>query len=188
MVEGKIIAYDLPSENMTVYNQRNELKDRARAVRVYCVSKLHSLGLQCTESVIIVSPSRINMVDTAIDRVQAKFEDLNELLRSQGLNLNLRPQVEVIEITPVQREQFTRLAERRLTERLDESIDNVSRLIDSIAEITEVARRRVIRYRLTRLGSEWRTIQSLANELGIQLGSDFEYLIDLIDQAERRVR
>jgi hypothetical protein len=42
MVEGKIIAYDLPSENMTVYNQRNELKDKARLN--FLLERLQALG------------------------------------------------------------------------------------------------------------------------------------------------
>jgi mevalonate kinase len=127
------------------------------------------------------------MVETVLARVEGKYRELHEFLRNQGLHVELEPRIEVIDITPVQQQQFTRLAERRLIERLDISIDNVSRLIDSIAEITEEARRRTLRYRLTRLGVEWRTIQGLASELGIRLTEDFRYLIDLIDEAIRRV-
>jgi len=54
----KAIVYDLPSENMRIYTD-GEVRDRVRAVRVRSTQLLHGLGVQCTESVILVPSTRV---------------------------------------------------------------------------------------------------------------------------------
>jgi hypothetical protein len=187
-ITGKIVVYDLPSEQMRIYLTHPEAQNRARAVRIACTERLHALGLQCTESCIIVAESRARAIEPVRQYVYDKYAQLNSYLESQHLGVSVEPQVEVISITPDQREQFTRLAERRLIERLDQSIDRIAGVIESIDEITEEPRRRSLRYRLTQLNREWQTIQDLASEMGINLASDFSYLMDLIDEASRRTQ
>jgi hypothetical protein len=184
---GKIVVYDLPSEQMRIYQAYPEAKNRARAIRVSCTERLHSLGLQCTESVILVAQSRARAIETVQQYVSDKYQQLNSFLESIHLGTNVVPHVEVIDIVREQQEQFRRLAETRLVEKLDEAIDRLASILENIDQITEEPRRRSLRYRLTQLNREWNTIQSLASELGISLGEDFGYLVDLIDEAERRV-
>jgi hypothetical protein len=73
-------------------------------------------------------------------------------------------------------------------QRIDETVERISGLLETIHEITEEARRRTLRYRLNRLAREWNTINELARELGIDLTRDIEYLISLIEDASRRAR
>jgi len=178
----KIVVYDLPSENYKIF-QQNDLFEKVRNVRVKCVYKLHSLGLQCTESVILVSPSRIHQINEVIAEVEEAYTRL-----SGEVNVNfLIPVIRVLDLTREQQETFTLLAKRRLVETIDSTINRISELIDCIEEITEETRRRTLRYRLNQLKREWNSILEASRELGIDVFRDLEYLIDLIDDARGRL-
>jgi len=75
----KIVVYDLPSENYKVLKGTG-LEAKVRSVRVGCVERLHRLGLQCTESVIIVNPRRLSEVEATIETVNRKYEALRNLV------------------------------------------------------------------------------------------------------------
>jgi len=182
----KIVVYDLPSENLKILENAPE-KDRVRNVRVQCVTKLHSLGLQCTESVIIVSPSRVSRVGEVIEKVSQKYEGLRRELSHLALPNNFEPIIRVLDLTREQQETFTLLARRRLVTVIDSAINRINETIMAIEEITEEARRRALRYRLRQLRREWETIHEASRELGIDVSRDLEFLIDLIDDARRRL-
>jgi len=180
--ETKAVVYDLPSENQL--RLPAELKAKVRNIRVQCTYALHKLGLQCTESVILVSPHRVSQIEETIREVREAYE---ALARREGLD-NFEPQIYVIPIYQTQYQPMRNLAVRRLQERLDESIDRISRVLETIDEITEEARRRQLKYRLNQLRREWLTIQQIANELGVDVSRDLEYLLELIDQARGRIQ
>ena len=183
----KVVVYDLESENMRLFDQSN-VKDLVRAARIRCVQLLHSLGVPCTESVILVAPNRTDMVSNVIARVNQIYEQLNEQLRANGFNVRLKPIIEVLNLTTVQVTRLIPLAERRLLSSLDRAIDHVSRLIDELEAITEAARLRRVKANLRRLANNWSRIFDMARRLGIDVSRDYEALVDLIDEAIRRCR
>jgi len=180
---GKIVVYDLPSENLSLFRGL-DVRETIRNTRIRCVYRLHSLGLQCTESVILVPPTHVHRIDEIIDYVSHEYNELSRTLAMPSFV----PLIRVLDITQEQREAFKDVAKRRLVERIDEGIERISGLIDEIDEITEPSRRKRVYYQLNSLRVEWLSIREVAGELGIDRGLEFSYLIDLIDQARQRLR
>ena len=178
----KAVVYDLESENLTVFNNTN-MKDYVRSCRVRCVQILHSLGVQCTESVVLIAPSRVEDIPRAVERVRELYNSLNEALRRNNFNVELRPIIEVLELTTDQANRLIPIAERRLIAALDAAIDHVNEVIESLNEITEASRRLRIRANLRRLSNSWQRIFEYARQLGIDISRDYQYLVDLIDSA-----
>jgi len=181
-----VVAYDLPSEHLTALRDDDNRK-KVRALRLRCVYRLHNLGLQTTESVILVPRSRTDRIEGVVRYVYSEYEALESELRDQGVGVELVPLIEVIPITQAQVSRFRILAERRLRNVLDSSIDNICRLLEQIEEIAERERRRRLRYRLNRLNVEFSSVEEAAQELGIDLSRDFDYLFDLLNTAIRRL-
>jgi len=181
----KAVVYDLESENMNIFRGSNVF-DMVRTARVKCVLLLHSLGVPCTESVILVAPNKVEQVDRVIALVNQTYERLNERLRANGFNIRLQPIIEVLSLTTVQATRLIPLAERRLMSSLDRAIDHVSRLLDDLEAITEAVRLRRVKANLRRLANNWSRINDMARRLGIDLSRDYETLVDLIDEALRR--
>lgn len=177
----KAVVYDLPSEN--IKGIPDTLKDRIRSIRVYSTQLLHSLGVQCTESVILIPLNKVEKIDQIITKVKTLYNELKNELRSNGLNLENEPIIEVIDLTESQIDRLLPLAQRRIMQLLDASIDNVSEIISTLSEITETSRLRRVSNNLRRLRSNWNRIYQCARELGIDIHNDYEYLINLIDQA-----
>jgi len=173
----KIVVYDLPSENQLGY-QPSEKAD-IRRVRVRATQLLHMLGVQCTESVILVPRSRVNQINNIIQIVMNKYQELdNRLNNTLGL-----PIIRVLDLTIEQKEELIPIAKRRLIRELDRTINLVSRAIDELNETIEARERRKIINRIRRIARNWSRIFDIANELGIDLSRDYEYLVSLIDEA-----
>jgi len=182
----RAVVYDLGSENMVVFNN-SPVYDKVRSVRVRSVQLLHSLGVQCTESVILVSPSREGDIERVIERVKALYLGLNTYLHQNGFMVELRPIIEVLDLTQNQFERLIPIAYRRLISALDSAVEHVNRIIDELAAINEEARRGRIRFNLRRFRDNWERIYQYARDLGIDISRDYEVLVDLIDEALRRV-
>jgi len=110
----KAIVYDLPSENMRVYED-GEIRDRVRAVRVRSTQLLHGLGVQCTESVILVPSENTRAIEPTISRVRGLYRDLEATLRERGLYLNLEPIIETLRLTHEQASRLIPIAQRRIS-------------------------------------------------------------------------
>jgi len=173
----KAIVYDLPSENIKeIANTR--LKKKVRSVRVSATYKLHGLGVQCTESVILVSPERVNAIDEAIAYVRSRYESL-----SREIRLQLTPIIEVLDLTQSQFDRLVPIAHRRLMRLLDEAIDRVSEAITRLRVETDERRvQRIIR-NLRRMYRDWERVYRLARSLGIDISRDYEYLVSLLEGA-----
>jgi hypothetical protein len=168
----KIVAYDLPSESLKYLTP--EQKNKVRSIRITCTRLLHELGVQATESVILVAPSKINQIENVIAKV-------NQLYHRIG-GLEMTPEIVAIPITQVQQQQFNELARRRVLERIDEGINRITILLNNIATITDEAIRKKMKKNLQETKTEYNTIKSMCEELGIR-DVNFDYLISLIDQA-----
>ena len=173
----KAIVYDLPSENIREI-ANDELRDRVRAVRVSCTYMLHSLGVQCTESVILVSPEKVDRIDEAITYVKTRYESL-----SREIRLQLTPIIEVLDLTQSQFDRLIPIAKQRLLRVLDDAIDRVSEAITRLRiESDERVVQRIIR-NLRRVYRDWERVYRLARSLGIDISRDYEYLISLLEGA-----
>jgi hypothetical protein len=126
-------------------------------------------------------------VERVITRVKALYLGLNTYLRSNGFDVELRPIIEVLDLTQSQFERLMPIAYRRLISALDEAIEHVNRVIDELAAISDEARLGRIRFNLRRFRDNWERIHEYARSLGIDITRDYEALVDLIDEALRRV-
>jgi len=181
----KAVVYDLGSENLRVF-ENTDMKDVVRSFRVRSVQLLHALGVACTESVILVAPNRVNDIPNTINRVRYLYERLNETLRRNNFNVQLRPIIEVLDLTSDQANRLIPIAERRLLSALDQTIEHVNEIIESLQEITDTQRRLRIRANLRRLKNNWSVLFNYARQLGIDISRDYNFLIDLIDSAIER--
>jgi len=173
----KILVYDLPSENKNILQQ--EEKRDVRRARVRSVQILHALGIQCTESVILVPRSKISEIANVVSVVIRKYQELNNRLNGVlGL-----PIIRALDLTGEQKEALIPIAKRRLVNELDRTINLASRAIDELNEIVEQEEQRKIINRIRRIARNWDRIYDIANELGIDLSRDYEYLVSLIDEA-----
>ena len=174
--------YDLPSENQRQLRDP-EIKRKVRSVRVWSITLLHRLGVICTESVVLVPPSRVDKIEGTVRRVYELYSDLEEWISGRGVRVELEPIIRVLSLSGSQARELLPIAERRLLETIDNSIERVSRILDEIREITDENRRRRVRYSLNRLSREIDRLYEVARELGIDITRDYEYLVQLIDQA-----
>lgn len=181
-VSVKAVVYDLPSENLSNIPS-DDVRDMVRSVRVYSVQLLHSLGVQCTESVILVPPRNVDRIGEVVDKVFRLYEQLREQLRSHNYVLRPEPIIRVLELTRDQTEALIPIARRHLITSLDSAINRVSELLETLNEITEQSRLRRVRANLKRLKNEWSRLLLYATQLGIDISRDYEYLVELIDEA-----
>ena len=177
-----VLVYDLPSENHNIFGAPH-VNNLVRNTRVTSTYLLHSLGVQCTESVILVPRENAGRVNSVIENVMENYRRLWNQIREMGLRIEIDPLIRVIQISGEQFNTFRELAERRLRERIEEAITRLERLSEEIHEITEEGKRRQIRRRLTVERREWLEISAIARELGINLSGDFTRVIELIDEA-----
>ena len=178
----KAIVYDLPSENQRRLRDP-EVKRKVRSVRVWSITLLHRLGVVCTESVVLVPPSRVDKIEGVVRRVYELYRDTEEWISGRGVRVELEPIIRVLSLSGSQARELLPIAERRLLETIDNAIDRVSRVLEEIREITDEGRRRRVRYGLNRLSREIDRLYEVARELGIDITRDYEYLVQLIDQA-----
>ncbi|MEM2567303.1 MAG: hypothetical protein QXR84_08880 [Candidatus Bathyarchaeia archaeon] len=178
----KAVVYDLPSENLRDI-PNDDVRDMIRSVRVYSVQLLHGLGVQCTESVILVPPRNVERISEVVDKVLRLYEQLREQLRSHNYVLRPEPIIRVLDLTRDQTEALVSIARRHLITSLDSAIARVSELLEALNEITEQSRLRRARANLRRLKNEWNRLLTCATQLGIDISRDYEYLIELIDNA-----
>jgi len=179
------VVYDLESENYRIF-ENTEVKDLVRSCRVRSTQILHSLGVACTESVILVAPNRVSNIERAIARVRELYSRLNDQLIRQNFNVRLRPIIEVLDLTTDQANRLIPIAERRLLSAIDQAIEHVNEIMESLAEVTEASRRQRIRANLRRLSNNWQRIFEYARQLGIDISRDYNFLVDLIDSAIER--
>jgi len=179
---GYVVAYDLPSENRLDYSDKG-VRDRARAIRVRATMKLHRLGVNATESVVLVPQSKGELIGKTVKEVYELYRELDKWLKDKGLWGVEEPLIRVIEITPEQKEDFKALAERKLKERLDRAIERIAKLLNEIDVIVEEAKRKRLIYNLNKQQRELSRVEAIAKELSIETNNKFELLIELYNQA-----
>lgn len=182
-----IVVYDLISENWRILRD-SELRDKLRAVRIKATSLLHNLGVLCTESVILVSGNRREEIERAISEIDRIYDSvLTEVEGALGVEFP-RPVIRVLRLDQEQYNAFRELAERRLREALDANIDRVSSLVERLEDLRGSANIRNLLASLRKLKREWLRIKNHVIALGIPLGEDIDYLIEMIDSAIHAVR
>jgi hypothetical protein len=174
----KVLVYDLISEN---YNsiRNTEFRDKLRAIRIKCTRKLHQLGVQCTESVILIPNWDNDRIRHAIEYVMYQYNTvLNQIANTLGIRLP-NPIIRTLDITTEQFETFREIALRNLQRNVDVQIDRISLLIEQNQDQNS----RNLINSLRKLKREWIRIQNHCIQLGIPLEQEIDYLVNLIDQA-----
>jgi len=166
-----IIVYDLPSENVKSYP--NDVKSRVRSVRVTSTKILHNLGVQATESVVLVAPSKQKYVDSIIKIVNEMYGKLNLLLQ---------PTIVVLPITESQQNTLNVLAQKRIDEQVEEATKRVSTLTKNISNINDENTRKKMKKSLLELRRAYITLKQFCEELGLNT-KKLSDLIEIVDNA-----
>jgi len=184
---NKIVVYDLRSEQVKTI-KHSQFSAQVERVRIWATMKLHRLGVMSTESVILVAPEMENEIEATIREIKERYRELERELMEHGLVLSFTPIIRVIELTANQIDAFREIAQRNIISRIDQTLDRVSEILETIDQITEEDRRRKLRYQLNRLVRTWNTIRDFCVSLGINVTRDIDYLIETIDQARERLQ
>jgi len=115
------------------------------------------------------------------------YRELRRSLEQLGVFGFHTPIIRILDLTKEQTNTLLPIAKRRLLSELDRTIESVSNLISDLSEITEESRIRRVRNNLYRIRRNWRRIFNLATNLGIDISRDYEYLVELLDQAMESV-
>ena len=176
----RILVYDLVSENRKRI-QKSRFRKKVRAIRVKATEMLHQLGVQCTESVILVPDARASSIDDVINKINGMFfKILSDVENTLGITLP-RPVIRPLTITEDQFAVFKELAERRLREALGANIDRVSKIAKSHADRKGSRRAGSLISSLKKLKREWLNIRRHVLDLGINVQSDIDRLVKMID-------
>jgi hypothetical protein len=175
---ARLLVYDLVSENRTVL--RNTLYyNRLKVVRTRATAILQRLGLPCTESVVIIPDPDDRRVLMSIDVVYRMYGELKREI-SADLKIELPdPIIRILDLKAEQLDAFKELAERYVRSLLDKNIERVS----SIAENDGVKNPRLLIRSLKRLKREWRRIREYCETMRLDVLSDIDYLLELIDDT-----
>lgn len=180
---SKILVYDLPSENRTVIKDNGHY-EKVKNVRISAVRALHSLGCECTESVILISPARYDKVDDIIQYVMRRYE---ALVKDLGVS-DMKPIIRVLELTPSQATTFKEIAESKLKEKLDEIIERIARLISELSQIEEEIELKKVKRAIRRGYKTAKEIEEIAKELGLEANEKFALLYELYNEAFEKLK
>jgi len=183
----RILVYDLVSENRKRI-QKSKFRKKVRAIRVKATEMLHQLGVRCTESVILVPDTRAGSVDAVINKINGMFfKVLSDAESALGITLP-RPVIRLLDITEDQFAVFRELAERRLYEALGANIHRVSKIAKSLADRKSPRKVENLISSLKKLKREWLNIRRHAIDLGINVQSDIDRLVKMIDGVIASIR
>lgn len=175
---ARLLVYDLTSENRVAL--RNTLYyNKLKSTRVRATAVLQRLGLPCTESVVIIPDPDDRRLLESIDTVYRMY---GELLRDISRDLKIElpgPVIRMLDVAAEQLNAFKELAERYIRANLDRNIDRVS----SIAENDGVKNPKALIRSLKRLKRDWQRIRFCCQSMGIDVLSDIDYLLELIDDT-----
>jgi len=180
-----VLAYDLPSENLTDI-RRAEHKNRIEVVRSTATQLFHRLGVQTTESVILISPEHEKEVKDAIETVLHMYESLERDLRKEGEDLDLDPLIRIIGLSSAQTRAYKDLAIRYIERKATESANYLERVTDRLEELKSAKTIARTLKNLERHRKGWEEIQRMASELELSNDWDIPRIIDQIDRVIAR--
>jgi hypothetical protein len=166
-----VIVYDLPSECQK--NLSQETRQKIRTARVKSVKVLHKLGLQCTESVILVPSTQADKISQAIEKVAQFYSEVEDI--------NENPEIEIIEINQVQKAQYLKIAKRYLDKRINE----IAQIAQTLGDNGNGRRK----YQISQLVKEYRHVLNLANSLGLANSyiQDLEQVINYLSDTAQQI-
>jgi hypothetical protein len=182
-----IVTYDLPCEHRTIFEGNAAAIKAVANLRYGCGQRLHSLGLQATQSQIFVAPDQNSHIAPTKEFIMNSYRALQIRLEQSIPDIRLNPLVVISPLEgAVQLGQFTFLVQQALMNKIDEAFMRVNATIDAI-ENSELSTAQIHRlhYRLPADAGEFREIQRQAEQFGIDT-SNVRALIDLLTQAHSR--
>jgi hypothetical protein len=194
-----IVPYDIPSENFLQFKEsqadsedvkalKQKMLNYVKAQRIKATYYLHSLGVLCTNSVVLVPKSKSNEIDQVISKVEEIYRETNKTLLESGFNEIGRPIVKKIAITQQQLVPLRELAEKRLMEKIDEKIDEIARLLNEIESITDEEKKKRLERNLMKMRKENEDIEEIAKELCLKCLPKTQVLGALIAKALESLR
>jgi hypothetical protein len=184
------IQYDLGSENLKALDVP-DWKRRVKNVRSSCVQKLHKIGLQTTESVLIVPECREDKIDGVVEWVQGKYANLIKGLAQEGASKELlealEPIIAVDHLTGEQTKSKKKLAERAMIKKLNEALDCATKLQERLEGILSPEARHNALLNVSEQIENWENISSIADNLGLYLPESKNQLLKLLEEAKAKV-
>ena len=197
-VKGRIVAYDLPCGKRIAFTEngeespqekktKREAQRKVEASRVASTNLLYSLGLGCTQSVILC-PSRTTkeQIDQVIGKVRQLYEKTNgELVNELGLREIGDPDIRTIPIVETQFVTLKDLTEKRLSESLDAAISEMAKAVKTLSALGPDDKQKRNAY-LKQREKKIQKTQELAKSLSIDLDEKFGLLGELLKTAIRK--
>jgi hypothetical protein len=188
VAEGRyFVTYDLACENRSDFEGNSVAKKSVANLRWDCGQRLHALGLQMTQSQILVAPDKNSKIAETKQYIMTKYAALQELLAQTIPDVDLNTIVVISQVQgAMQLGQFTYLVQQSLINKIDKAMDGINDTIENLVngQLNEAQVQR-LHYRLPSDISEMRTVQQMAEAFGIDT-RDVRYLIDLLGQAHSR--
>ena len=193
-VKAYVLAYDLPSEYRSDYYKpatdkeaENHAKAKEamriiRATRIKATSRLYACGLPASNSVIVVPTKKLEEAQKAIDEVKAMYAELSQKLREMGFPTLPEPLICIIPQVEVQVVSWASLAEREISRKLDNMIESMAKKMEEIGEL-EAKKAKAMKYKLRAQMRELKSIEEMAEELGIDVKGKVELLSSMIAEA-----
>ena len=189
-----VLAYDLPSEYRSDYHKpatdteaENHAKAKVavkliRATRIKATARLYACGLPASNSVIVVPTKKLEEAKKAVEEVKKLYEELSQKLKEMGFPGLPEPLIVLIPQVEVQVVSWASLAERELSKKLDAQIEAMAKKLEELAEL-EAKKAKTMRYKLKAQMRELKSIEEMAEELGIDVKGKVELLSSMIAEA-----
>jgi hypothetical protein len=135
---------------------------RSRATQLF-----HKLGVQATESVILISPEREKKVEESVAAVLKWYSDLQHELKVEGLDVRLEPVIEIMGLSSKQTQAYKNLAISFVERKAGDSGRYCERVFNSLEEPHDAqALERIIK-NLEKHRRSWADLQGLCSELSL---------------------
>jgi len=185
-----LVVYDIPSGNR-VDLENPEHVHRVETVRSKATQLFHKLGVQTTESVILISPERENRVDETVELVKKWYGDLERQLHKEGLDIELEAIIEVLGLSSKQTEAYKKLAVNFIEKKAGDSGRYCERVFNGLEENRSAKSILKILKNLEKHRRSWAEIQKLCCEM--KLSNDWNIpkilagIDDVIEVARKRL-
>lgn len=181
-----LVAYDLPSENIKAL-KHSGFYHQVESVRSTSVQFFHKLGVQTTESVILIAPEHEKQVKETIELVTKLYAGLQHDLNVAKIDVKLDPMIRIIGLSSAQTRAYRDLAVRYIEKKAAESGDYLEAVMERLEELKSPKAIRKALKNLERHRKGWAEIQSLVCELSLSNDWDIPRILNQIDRVISRV-
>lgn len=170
----KVLVYDLTSEN-SQFAKKNNIQKQLRRIRISCTRLINSIGVQCTESVIIVYPQFFDSINDVISKVYEKY---NTFCRNYDISIP-QPHITLLTIPQNQADGLLQITKNHLIKNIDSNINNLCAIFDCLQiKNYDIDIKKIVKH-IRKIKNEWLRIKSYIITLNINLDDEINYLISI---------